>query len=304
MRRWRKAVTSSFYFLDLKSNFCYGEITFMKYLIFGRRGWLAQKFSDFLEDFYISPIDVTNLSAVRRELGEKKPEVVINTAGKTGRPNIDWCEEHDTETIISNIIGARKIQIVCSERGIYWVHLSSGCIFQGEGPNGKGFKEHDEASPPSWYSYTKYWTDHFLKDKSLLIVRLRLPIDTVPGPRNFIDKVKKYSKVINDENSVTVIPDFLEAVKKLIEKRRTGIYHIVNPGTISPSKIMEVYKEIVDPNHQFEVITDQDLYKQGLATAQRSNCVLNTDKLQKEGIKLKPIQERIIEVMKEYKKNL
>lgn len=259
-----------------------------------------------MEDAYISPIDVTDLEAIRKELDEKKPEVVINTVGKTGRPNIDWCEEYDTETIISNVIGARKIFRACSERGIYWVHLSSGCIFQGNSPDGRGFREKDDdkAMPPSWYSFTKYWADHYLKDKPVLIVRLRLPIDNQPGPRNLIDKLLKYSKVINDENSVTVIPDFLKAVKQLIEKRRTGVYHIVNPGTISPARIMEVYKEIVNPEHQFEIITDQDLYKQRLATARRSNCVLNTDKLQREGIKLKPIQERIIELMKEYKQNL
>lgn len=283
----------------------------MKYLIFGKKGWLAQKFNDFLEDSEISEVDVTDLESLRKELDEKKPEIVINAAGKTGRPNIDWCEEHDTETIISNVIGARKIFRACSERGIYWVHLSSGCIFQGGGFSAKGGpasgwreEDDDKATPPSWYSWTKYWTDQFLKDKPVLIVRLRLPIDNQPGPRNLIDKLLKYSKVINDENSVTVIPDFLKAVKQLIEKRRTGVYHVVNPGTISPSRIMEIYKEIVNPEHQFEVIADQDLYKQGLAVARRSNCVLNTDKLQEEGIYLKPINERIVEIMKEYKANL
>lgn len=276
----------------------------MKYLIFGRRGWLAQKFNDFLENSEISEVDITDLKAINKELDEKKPEIVINAAGRTGRPNIDWCEEHKFETVAGNVTGPLNILQACQEREIYWVHLSSGCIFQGEGPDGKGFKEDDEAVPPSFYSWTKYWADSILKNFPVLIVRLRMPIDVEPNHRNLIDKLIKYPQVIDDENSITVIPDLLDAAKQLIDKKRTGVYHVVNPGTISPSKIMQLYKEIVDPDHQFKVIADADLYKQNLAIAKRANCILNTDKLQKQGIYLKAIQERIIEVIKEYKKNL
>jgi len=275
----------------------------MKYLIFGKNGWLAQKFNKFFEDGGISGVDITDLGAIRKELDEKKPEIVINAAGITGRPNIDWCEEHKLETIAGNVIGPLNILQVCSERGIYWVHLGSGCIFQGDN-NGKGWKETDEANPPSFYSWTKYWTDSILKNFPILIVRLRLPIDIEPSFRNLIDKLIKYPEVIDSENSVTVIPDLLEAAKKLIDKKLTGIYHVVNPGTIKPSEIMKLYQKIIDPNHQFKIISDKTLYKKGLAKAVRSNCILNTDKLKKEGIVLKPIQKRIVEVIKEYKTNL
>jgi len=276
----------------------------MKYLIFGKNGWLAQKFNNLLEDSLISDVDITDLPAVRKELDEKKPKIVINAAGITGRPNIDWCEEHKLETIAGNVTGPLNILQACEERKIYWVHLGSGCVFQGNGSKGKGFREEDEANPPSFYSWTKYWTDSILKHFLVLIIRLRMPVDNKPSSRNLIDKLTKYSQIIDSENSITVIPDLLEAAKKLIDKRKTGIYHLVNPGVIKPSEIMEFYKKEINPNHQFKVITDEDLYKKGLATARRSNCVLNSDKLQKEGIYLKPIKERIIEIIKEYKRNL
>jgi dTDP-4-dehydrorhamnose reductase len=276
----------------------------MKYLIFGKNGWLAQKFNKFLDDSYISDVDITDLAAIRKELADKKPEIVINAAGITGRPNIDWCEEHKLETVAGNVTGPLNILQACSEQGIYWVHLGSGCIFQGKGPRGKGFREEDEANPPSFYSWTKYWADSILKNFPILLVRLRLPIDIEPSFRNLIDKLIKYPEVIDSENSVTVIPDLLEATKKLIDKKLTGIYHAVNPGTIKPSEIMKLYQKIIDPNHQFKIISDKALYKKGLAKAVRSNCILNTDKLKKEGIILKPIKERIIEVIKEYKTNL
>lgn len=277
----------------------------MEYLIFGRQeGWLAQEFKKSFEDSQISDVDITDLKAIRDELDEKKPEAVINAAGITGRPNIDWCEEHKAETVAGNVTGPLNILQACQEQGIYWVHLSSGCIFQGKGLRGRGFKEEDKAMPPSFYSWTKYWADQILKNFPVLIVRLRMPIDNEPSPRNLIDKLLKYSQVVDTENSMTIIPDFLDATKKLIEKRRIGVYHIVNPGIIKPSEIMKLYREIVDSNHQFKVISEKEFYKQGLAKAVRSVCVLNTEKLQNEGIHLKPIKERIIEIIKEYKENL
>lgn len=276
----------------------------MKYLIFGQQGWLAQKFNKALADSEISMVDITDLPALRKELNEKHPEIVINAAGITGRPNIDWCEEHKAETVAGNVTVPLNILQACGERKIYWVHLSSGCVFQGEGPDKKGFREDDQANPPSFYSWTKYWADQILKNFPVLIVRLRLPVDNEPNPRNLIDKLAKYSQIIDSKNSITVIPDFLEATKKLIEKKRVGIYHLVNPGLIAPSEIMELYKKIVNPNHQFKIISEEEIYKQGLAKAERSNCFLNTDKLQKEGIILKPIKERIVEILEEYKKNL
>ncbi len=276
----------------------------MKYLIFGFEGWLASKFNNFLEDSEISDVDITDLGAVRNELVDKKPEIVINAAGITGRPNIDWCEEHKLETVAGNVTGPLNILQACGEKNIYWVHFGSGCVFQGAGFDNRGWKENDEANPPSFYSWTKYWADSILKHFPVLIVRLRLPIDIEPSSRNLIDKLLKYSQVIDTQNSVTVIPDLLDATKQLVDKRKTGIYHVANPGTISPSEIMNLHQKEINPNHKFEVISEQELYKKDLAKATRSNCVLNTEKLQKEGIKLQPIKKRMKEVIKEYKKNL
>ncbi len=276
----------------------------MKYLILGQQGWLAQKFNDFLKDSLVSQVDITNLTALRAELDEKKPEVVINAAGITGRPNIDWCEEHKPETIVGNVMLPLCVLQACEERGIYWVHFGSGCVFQGKGPGGKGFKEDDKADPPSFYSWTKYWADSILKHFPVLIVRLRLPIDSEPNPRNLINKLSKYPNIVDVENSVTIIPDLLVATKKLIAKRKTGIYHVTNPGSIKHSEIMELYKKIIDPAHKYKLILVKELYKKGLAKAGRSNCILNTDKLKKEGIVLKPVKKRLVEIMKEYKKNL
>ncbi|MBI2624093.1 sugar nucleotide-binding protein [Candidatus Parcubacteria bacterium] len=290
----------------------------MKYLITGGpRGWIAQKFAAFLENAELSAVDVTDATAVAAELDQARPEVIINTAGKTGGPtvspsgqpgrNIDWCEDHKVETFTSNVVGPVELVTACKARDIRLVHLSSGCIFQGRGHLAGGFREEDAAAPPSFYSWTKYWADQYLMQAwpdGVLILRLRMPTDAEPGPRNLITKLVGYPKVIDAENSLTVVPDLLAATKQLIEQGAAGIYHVTNPGSITHREIMELYTELVDPQHTYELIAVDELYRQGLATATRSNCVLNTEKLARAGVKLPPIRERLREVMAEYAKNL
>jgi len=68
-----------------------------------------------------------------------------------------------------------------------------------------------------------------LEPFDVLQLRIRMPILSKRNPRNFIDKIAKYSHVINEGNSVTVVDDMLQAMKVLIEQKVTGIMNMVNP---------------------------------------------------------------------------
>jgi 3,5-epimerase/4-reductase len=279
----------------------------MKYLIFGRDGWLAGKFKEALGDeAELSLVDITDLRALEIELTEKKPAFIINAAGCTGRPNIDWCESHLDETLASNFYGPKNIvtAIMTALPPDEWpwlVHLGSGCIFQGDA-DGKGWKETDIPTPESFYSKTKWMADQHLMAmyaNRSLVLRLRMPIDGTTNGRNLIMKLINYKKIINDPNSITVVPDFIDAAIKLMDKHAFGIYHIVNPGITSPAAIMKEYQNIVDPDFEFEEITDSQLN----TVAPRSNCVLNSEKLEGMGIKLRPIDQRLKEILTEFKVN-
>ncbi len=273
-----------------------------KILIFGA-GWLGNKYKDYL-GATLSAANITVKKSVEKELDEYKPNVVINTAGKTGRPNIDWCEDHKIETIESNTIGPIVLMNACLKRNIHLVHLSSGCIFNGASAHTNGFTENDAPNPVSFYSWTKAWADEVLKNFPVLILRIRMPIDSLPSPRNLITKLSGYNNIIDVENSITIVDDLLFATRKLIQKKKTGIYNITNPEAVKHKDIMQWYKEIVDSNHKYTMIPAQDLLIKKIAKAGRSNCVLDTSKLQKEGIILHNTKDAIIACMKEYKKHL
>ena len=277
------------------------EIKKEKAIVFGA-GYLgtriAKKFG-----YELTNLNPLNIEVLSTFLDKEKPDIVINAIGKTGRPNIDWCEDNKQLTIESNVIAAANLCIECSKRNIYFVHLGSGCIYYGDN-NGEGFSEEDEPNfyGPQFYAKSKTLAEKILKEFPSLILRLRMPIDEEPNERNLIDKLLKYNKLIDIQNSMTIVPDMLDSIKILIQGRKTGIYNIVNPGTISAAEIMKMYKQIVDPFYNFEILSLEEL--DNITKGKRSNCVLNTDKLKSEGINMPEIHNAVRTCLLKYKENL
>ncbi len=235
---------------------------------------------------------------------DHKPDLIINAIGKTGRPNIDWCEGHRQETLHGNVTVPLLLGEFTHRKGIYFVHIGSGCIYEGYN-QGKGFSEKDEPNfyGPQFYAKTKIISENLLSIlDNCLQLRIRMPIDNRPDERNLIDKLTKYPKVIDIPNSMTTVPHMLEALGILVEKKRTGIYNTVNSGTISAKEIMELYKEHVNPNHKFEVM---ELYElNSITKGTRSNCMLNNNKILDEGIEMPEIHYAVKGCLQEYKTHL
>ncbi|MDP3793739.1 MAG: sugar nucleotide-binding protein, partial [Candidatus Uhrbacteria bacterium] len=179
----------------------------MAILIFGK-GYLGSRLAAAWPGAILSDARIDDKAAVLRAIDEHHPEAVVNAAGKTGTPNVDWCETHQAETFRANTIGALTLAEACQERNVYFLHLGSGCIFYGPSPDPNGWRENDFANPEAYYSRTKYAADLLLSHlPNVGVARLRLPIDSVPSPKNLIDKLSSYKQVVDVENSVTVIED-------------------------------------------------------------------------------------------------
>ncbi|MDP7476842.1 MAG: sugar nucleotide-binding protein [Candidatus Peribacteraceae bacterium] len=104
----------------------------MKTIIFGSKGYMGQYFLSLYPDAITPSIDIADSKAVAEVLDSEKPDVVINCAGKTGRPNVDWCEDHKAETIHSNVIGPLVLIEECGKRDVYLVHIGTGCVYSGD----------------------------------------------------------------------------------------------------------------------------------------------------------------------------
>ena len=274
----------------------------MKILILGR-GFVATRCLESWGDEAVMPgTKIHTKEDMLNLLDEHKPDVVLNAAGTTGKPNVDWCEDHQVESIQGNTLLPIVAALACQERGVYLLHVGSGCIYYGDSPHeDKKWREGDHGNPTPVYSRAKWAADLVLSTlQNVGIARIRMPIDWKRGSRNLIDKLAKYPKVIDVENSVTIVDDMVKVFYKLLEKKAEGIFHVTNPGTLKHRELIAIYEELVDPNHTNEWIENKDLVTCGLATKGRSNNFLASENLEKLGIEMREVHEALRDTMEKY----
>lgn len=277
----------------------------MKFLVFGgKTGWIGQMIMEDLskKGYACESADsrLENRESILQEIENKKPTHIINAAGVTGTPNVDWCETNKQATIRSNIIGALNLADVAFLKKIHMTNFGTGCIYEYNQEHslrsGIGFTEEDAPNfAGSFYSSTKIMLDKLLMDyPNVLNLRLRMPISSDLSPRNFITKITKYPKVINVPNSMTVLDEMIPLAIELAALGEVGNYNFTNPGVISHNEILELYKEFVDPDFTWSNFTIEEQDK--ILKARRSNNELDVSKLREKFPQIKEIQDSLIEV--------
>lgn len=266
----------------------------MKGLVFGNGyiGGLVAK--EFKIPIYKGKIgSATDILAV---LFEKRPKVIFNCIGKTGRPNIDELEDKEDITEFTNVELPVLMSAAAQSLGIYMIHFGSGCIYQGT-KGKKGFKEYDKPNHFNVYASSKIICERMLPP-SVLQVRLRMPIDGTRNSRNLLSKIFSYKAVVDAQNSMTVLPEAMKALKILVKKRKTGVYNLVNPGTISPYEIC-VLKSKLDGSPIPKKLSPSAL--DNLTRARRSNCTLDVSKVMNvPGVHLSPAKEIVAILVQRY----
>lgn len=280
-------------------------------LIFGgKTGWIGQKIVNILEENNYTVICATarleQRHEIEREIDAFKPDFIVNAAGVTGRPNVDWCEDHQQETIRTNIIGTLNLADVAYQHNIHVTNLGTGCIYaydQEHPLEGKGFTENDEPNfSGSFYSKTKIYLDKLLQAyPNVLNLRLRMPISDDLHERNFVTKITRYKKVINIPNSMSVLTTLLPLIPQMMERKLTGNYNFVNPGTISHNEILDLYKKYIDPAFTYSNFSIEEQNK--VLKAQRSNNYLDTSKLLEEFPDVPNIHQAMIATFESMRKN-
>ena len=271
-----------------------------KYLIIGD-GYLGRRFKNYLEDSAtILKEKINNIDQITKAIELYEPEILINCAGKTGKPNVDACEKEPEETFFGNVSVPWLIAEACKKKNKRMVHLGTGCIYEGD----KFFTEEDTPNfEDSLYSRTKLTAEKLLKNyDNVLQIRLRIPIDDFPSDRNLIDKLLKYArnggKILIAKNSITPIPFLLEATKKLMDLNKSGIFNVVAKDSMTHDLILDTYQELSGEEFKYEKISAEELDK--ITTARRSNCTLSVEKLASQGIVVPDVRQAVRECIKNY----
>jgi len=224
--------------------------------------------------------DISDVNQVNKILAELVPDVVINCAAKT---NLEYCQDNKLEAYRSNTLGAMNLLSVCSSNKIKFIHISSGCLFDG---NEFIADESTKPTPAVWYTWTKLWADEMIQNfgyDNYLILRPRQLISKIPHPSNMITKFSKMKKIpaIDEPNSLTCIEDFGEMISHLLAIDAKGIFNCCNTGTITPYKIAMRIKETICPQVTVEKIQYKDLLN--ILPNKRVNTILSCEKLIEEG---------------------
>jgi dTDP-4-dehydrorhamnose reductase len=175
-------------------------------------------------------IDYTRREDLKLCLINHKTEMVINCAGYTGE-TVDDCEINYGDCSSANGLLPVTIAEVCASLKIRMIHISSGCIFDGDGY----FKETDTPNFISnYYQQCKYEAEQSIMKvlPFIWIFRIRMPFSHNPNRRNWIDKLDGYHLILDGLNSVTWIDELALRSWQLWQKASPGIYHAAQRNPI------------------------------------------------------------------------
>jgi dTDP-4-dehydrorhamnose reductase len=279
----------------------------MIYLL-GGSGYVGQAYQALLtrknipfRNLQRAELDYTDVVTLRSALEQDKPEFLINAAGYTGKPNVDACEQDKAECLFGNAVLPGRIAAACADAGVPWGHVSSGCIFTGSRPDGNGFTEEDapnfsfRTNNCSFYSGTKALGEETLQGvDNVFVWRLRIPFDHRDGARNYLTKLIRYQRLLDAENSISQLHEFVAATFACWEKRIAfGTYNVTNPGFVTTREVVDLIRESGVSDKAFDFFQDEAEFMQIAAKTPRSNCVMDSGKLAAAGITLTEVHEAI-----------
>jgi 3,5-epimerase/4-reductase len=246
--------------------------------------------------FSQSDLDYTDPDKLREfiEENDRNIRTVINCSGYTGVPNVDACEDNKELCYNYNVLYPLNVVKICNAFSIPVVHIGSGCIYSGYD------KEYTEEDTPnfgmfsnesSYYSKCKHVFETFAKGYKCYVLRIRIPFTGVLTRKNYFAKLLGYNTLINELNSVTSLNDFNEFMIRFLSTRPDyGIYNVVNPEPIKAEEVVWLLEKhgLKNPNWKFISLDELN------TKANRSNCVLSTDKLKRFGLELPNTRDSLV----------
>ncbi|CAD6190259.1 unnamed protein product [Caenorhabditis auriculariae] len=234
---------------------------------------------------------------VESELATLGATHVICVTGRTHGPGcntIEYLEGGPDKVDINvrdNMYSATVLAHLCRKLGIHHTYIGTGYMFAYDEKHpigGPQFKDEDEPTFfGSAYSVVKGFTDRQMsyfnqKGWENLNVRITLPLSLdLNQPRNLLSKIINYKELFDIPVSITILPDCLNSMVSLMERRVGGTLNLVNPEPISLFEIVKLYREIKPDSAGPDPIAigaDTERGKQLLAT--KGNCALDTTLLQ------------------------
>ncbi len=173
--------------------------------------------------------DLSKRESIKKIVYDFYPDFIINAAAYT---NVDKSETERELAWKINVKGVEYLAEMCRVLDAHLIHISTDYIFDGtKGP----YSENATPNPLGYYGRTKLASENALKISGALNTILRTNVlygvadsrpDFVRWVVNSIRSGKQIRIVIDQINNPTFIDDLVQAISKVIEFGKQGIYNI------------------------------------------------------------------------------
>lgn len=286
-----------------------------KILIIGASGLLGSKIYEKFSERYkvigtysknkdnkLYPYDITKKDlTIFKEI---KPGVVVHAAGIT---KLDPCETNKEKAYKVNVEGTENIIKGCKLNNSKIVYFSTDFVFDGKKGN---YKEEDSTNPLSYYAKTKLKSEELVKNSGLDYIIARVAVLYGAKQNNklvswCINQLKnqEYVTLIADHiRTPTLVDDVAEALNVLIQKNKTGLYHVAGSEKLSAFSMGVRIAEVFNFDKKYLKPITSHRFKQ-IAPRPRDSS-LNIEKLQKEGIKMLSFVEGLKKIKEQNERNI
>jgi 3,5-epimerase/4-reductase len=282
-------------------------------ILMGTNGYIGGQFRKYFENnmtnyrVFIWNDRLENRETFQRVLDYCTPKMVICCSGIAGKPNIDWCKTHIQETMTTNLLEQLYVSEECRKRKIHCTLILTGALYDSNKLN-KLYGEEDEPNCNEHIYYELRKIEEYLlriggyvnDEGNVLGLRVLYPVSGDMHERSLLSKLLKFENIFETETSITIMDELIPLAVKMAENRKVGIYNFTNPNGIKYSKLIELYKNIIDKNKNCNINPNSN--------TNRSSCILDTTKLEKTaeelGIQINDVESGIIKMLNNYKNKM
>lgn len=188
-------------------------------------------------------VDIKNEDVVAARIGDSPASWVFHFAAKT---DVDGCEKEkdlgvDSDAWQINVVATESVVAACKRTGKRLLYISTDFVFDGTGVH---YSEEDTPNPQSWYARTKFEGELRVKNlrEAGLIIRIAFPYRAVnSGKKDFLHRMLDclaLGRTLEAPTDQLFVPTFIDdiaaAIRLLVGKAASGIYHVVGTEALSP----------------------------------------------------------------------
>jgi dTDP-4-dehydrorhamnose reductase len=179
--------------------------------------------------------DIGDFKVTRGLVHEHRPDIILHPAGWT---DVDGCAREPEKAIAINGFGTQNVALAAASLNLPMLYISTNEVFDGK--RGDPYREYDPTGPVNPYGYSKWVGEQAIQHINPRHYIVRTSWLFAHGGKNFIQAILggvaagKDLRVVTDEvANPTYNDDLADALTRLIQTERYGVYHLVNEGSVS-----------------------------------------------------------------------